>query len=367
MRKEVYGSRRNTSARPLMFSRRSSSSLPDAGSCAEHIASVRFVDDITFETKLGDFGMLLSFSRIDRDCRRDEVPDAFNRLCESIAVRVPSDLSRFVANTHQFEVLYALEVNSVPREQRQTMGQSNAGDQTVAHSYCLAGPVKLAANICRVPRCSTVERQRTDGIKQLADGLPPLIFASTAQKLKTAHSCGLELVGMNVFRNLILHRLDAAKEIDQNIRIGENHRQLSRRSLAVRRNSSPSFFESEPPSDSRTLRRFSRSTSSCRKLSMASPSTAENPFCPRRDASASRALRCSGFISTVVRIISLYMHMHVLIDPTSVVAGMWRDSFQYWLTRHDPELDVIVPKALGQRNVYDPGKTTNNKKGGLWR
>lgn len=29
----------------------------------------------------------------------------------------------------------------------------------------------------------------------------------------------------------------------------------------------------------------------------------------------------------------------------------------------DPELVVIVPKALGQRNVYDPGKTTNKRKG----
>jgi hypothetical protein len=34
-------------------------------------------------------------------------------------------------------------------------------------------------------------------------------------------------------------------------------------------------------------------------------------LCPRRDAKASRALRCSDFISTVVRIFRLYMHMHV--------------------------------------------------------
>jgi hypothetical protein len=263
-----------------VFSRRSSSPLQDAGSCAEQIALLRFIDDITFETKLGDLGML-------------------------------SYLWRSVSDLHQFEVLDALEMSSVACEKRQPVRQSNTGDQTVGHSDRMAGTVKFPADICRVPRGSAVERQHAERIKQVADGMPPLIFAGTAQKLEVAHSRRLELVCADVFRNLTLHRLGAGKEIDENIRIRKNHRQLSRSCLAVRRNSSPSFFESEPPSDSRALRRFCRSTSPCKKNSMASASTAENPFCPRRVARASRALRCSGFISTVVRTSLFYMHVHV--------------------------------------------------------
>jgi type IV secretion system protein VirB4 len=76
-----------------MFSRRPSSSLPDAGSCAEHIALWRFVDDITFETKLGDLGIFLSFSGIDPDCRTDEVLNAVTRRYES-AMRLFDDRFR---------------------------------------------------------------------------------------------------------------------------------------------------------------------------------------------------------------------------------------------------------------------------------
>jgi hypothetical protein len=48
------------------------------------------------------------------------------------------------------------------------------------------------------------------------------------------------------------------------------------------------------------------------------------------------------------------------VSALLVFALLW--SGAYWLTRHDPELVVIVPKALGQRNVYDPGKTTHERK-----
>jgi type IV secretory pathway VirB4 component len=76
-----------------MFSRRSSSPLQDAGSCTEQIALLRFIDDITFETKLGDLGILLSFSGIDPDCRTDEVLNAFTRRYES-AMRLFDDRFR---------------------------------------------------------------------------------------------------------------------------------------------------------------------------------------------------------------------------------------------------------------------------------
>jgi hypothetical protein len=76
-----------------MFSRRSLSSLPDAGCCAEQIALLRFIDDITFETKLGDLGILLSLSGIDPDCRTDETLNAFTRRYES-AMRLFDDRFR---------------------------------------------------------------------------------------------------------------------------------------------------------------------------------------------------------------------------------------------------------------------------------
>src|SRR5437588_5602563 len=76
-----------------MLSRRSSSPLQDAGSCAEQIALLRFLNDITFETKLGDLGILLSFSGIDPDCRTDEVLNAFTRRYES-AMRLFDDRFR---------------------------------------------------------------------------------------------------------------------------------------------------------------------------------------------------------------------------------------------------------------------------------
>jgi len=76
-----------------MFSRSSSSPLQDAGSCAEQIALLRFIDDITFETKLGDLGILLSFSGIDPDCRTDEMLHAFTRRYES-AMRLFDDRFR---------------------------------------------------------------------------------------------------------------------------------------------------------------------------------------------------------------------------------------------------------------------------------
>lgn len=43
-----------------MFSPRSSSLLQDAGACADKIALLRFTNDISFETNVGDLGVLLS-------------------------------------------------------------------------------------------------------------------------------------------------------------------------------------------------------------------------------------------------------------------------------------------------------------------
>jgi type IV secretory pathway VirB3-like protein len=65
----------------------------------------------------------------------------------------------------------------------------------------------------------------------------------------------------------------------------------------------------------------------------------------------------------VILIASFLVFRHFsFLSALAVFALLW--SGAYWLTKHDPELVVIVPQALKQRNVYDPGKTTN-KKGGL--
>ena len=65
----------------------------------------------------------------------------------------------------------------------------------------------------------------------------------------------------------------------------------------------------------------------------------------------------------VILIVAFLVFRHVtFVSALVVFALLW--SGAYWLTRHDPELVVIVPKALGQRNVYDPGKTTTKTKGG---
>jgi type IV secretory pathway VirB3-like protein len=65
----------------------------------------------------------------------------------------------------------------------------------------------------------------------------------------------------------------------------------------------------------------------------------------------------------VILIATFLVFRHfTFLSALIVFALLW--SGAYWVTKHDPELVVIVPKALGQKSVYDPGKTTN-KKGGL--
>ena len=64
----------------------------------------------------------------------------------------------------------------------------------------------------------------------------------------------------------------------------------------------------------------------------------------------------------VILIVTFLVFRHFTV-LSALLAFVLLWSGAYWLTKHDPELVVIVPKALGQRNVYDPGKTTN-KKGG---
>ncbi|MGI9070851.1 MAG: VirB3 family type IV secretion system protein [Bryobacteraceae bacterium] len=66
----------------------------------------------------------------------------------------------------------------------------------------------------------------------------------------------------------------------------------------------------------------------------------------------------------VILIVAFLIFRHFTFSSALVAfALLW--SGAYWVTKHDPELVVIVPKAFGQRSVYDPGKTTN-KKGGLF-
>ena len=64
----------------------------------------------------------------------------------------------------------------------------------------------------------------------------------------------------------------------------------------------------------------------------------------------------------VILIVTFLVFRHFTV-LSALVAFVLLWSGAHWLTKHDPELVVIAPKALGQRNVYDPGKTTNERKG----
>jgi type IV secretory pathway VirB3-like protein len=64
----------------------------------------------------------------------------------------------------------------------------------------------------------------------------------------------------------------------------------------------------------------------------------------------------------VILIVAFLVFRHFTVSSAlAAFALLW--SGAYWVTKHDPELVVIVPKAFGQRSVYDPGKTTNERKG----
>jgi hypothetical protein len=118
------------------------------------------------------------------------------------------------AHLDQFKVFNALKV-SLPREQGQTVSQSNASDQAVTHSDCLAGPVELTPNFSSMTCGGAVEGQHIERIKQLANGATSFAFVSAIEKLKTGNSRCLELFSRDVFGDLILRRLDADQEVDQ--------------------------------------------------------------------------------------------------------------------------------------------------------
>jgi type IV secretory pathway VirB3-like protein len=64
----------------------------------------------------------------------------------------------------------------------------------------------------------------------------------------------------------------------------------------------------------------------------------------------------------VILIVAFLVFRHfTFLSALIVFALLWSGAYQ--VTKHDPELVAIVPKALGQRNVYDPGKTTNTTTG----
>ena len=67
-------------------------------------------------------------------------------------------------------------------------------------------------------------------------------------------------------------------------------------------------------------------------------------------------------LSILILIVTFLVFRHFTV-LSALIAFVLLWSGAYWLTKHDPELVVIVPQALGQRNVYDPGKTTNERKG----
>jgi hypothetical protein len=220
---------------------------------------------------------------------------------------------RSSADLDQFQEFNALKVGLVPCKQRQAARTNESGNEAVTHADRLTMSFELTSNLCGPPRSLSVKRQHVKCIDQPSHGLTSLAFIRAAEKPERCHGRRLNLFSFDVLHDLVCYRLDTDQQVDQNGCVGNDRRQFSRSSVAIRLASSPSFSESDPSSDSRILRRFSRSASPFKKLSIASPSTPENPFSPRRVAKASKALRCSGFILKVVRIPRFYVHMHVSI------------------------------------------------------
>ncbi len=69
-------------------------------------------------------------------------------------------------------------------------------------------------------------------------------------------------------------------------------------------------------------------------------------------------------LSIVILIAVFLVFRHFTFLAAVVVFGLlWSPA--YWLTKYDPELGVIAPKALMQRSLYGPGKTTKKKGGPL--
>ncbi len=154
---------------------------------------------------------------------------------------------------------------------------------------------------------------------------PRLLSSAPLRSSKEVIGRGLELFSFDVLRDLIFHRLDAHQKVDQHIRISKDHRQLSRSSLAVFRNSSPSFLESDPPSDSKVLRRLSRSTSPCKKLFDRFTEYCGEPLLP--------AARCQCKQRTTVLRFHFYRCSHTCIIHAHACTRDY--SLRVWIfTRH---------------------------------
>jgi hypothetical protein len=92
----------------------------------------------------------------------------------------------------------------VPGQQRQIMGQSDSGNQAVAHADRLASPVELTSHVCRPLGSRAIERQNVQRIEQTPDGVTSLSFRGSTEKLGAAHSRRLEPLGVDVTRDLSL-------------------------------------------------------------------------------------------------------------------------------------------------------------------
>jgi type IV secretory pathway VirB3-like protein len=60
-------------------------------------------------------------------------------------------------------------------------------------------------------------------------------------------------------------------------------------------------------------------------------------------------------LGIVILILAFLVFRHVSFLAALAAFGLlW--SMAYWVTKHDVQLIAIVPKALRQRRVYDPGR-----------
>jgi type IV secretory pathway VirB3-like protein len=60
----------------------------------------------------------------------------------------------------------------------------------------------------------------------------------------------------------------------------------------------------------------------------------------------------------VILLVAFLVFRHATVFAALLTFGaLWWAS--YWVTKHDVQLIVIVPKVLRQRRVYDPGRLTS--------
>jgi hypothetical protein len=182
----------------------------------------------------------------------------------------------------------------VPCEQGEITGKGYACDQTIPRPNRPLCSVKMTTDLGGAHGGDEIEGNCRESLRKAPRGSASPAVIGSAEQFESGDNGGRQLVRRQQTFNLRSHRFNSDQIVDENIGVGENQRQLPLSSRVASLSRSPSFLVRDPLSDSRVSLRFGRSFSVRRYVSMASARTEENPFSPRREASDSKAVRCSG-------------------------------------------------------------------------